>query len=168
MQLFAASTEYLYRRRCGRVGGAEGLRMRGAAFISLATAEGVMDHEAVKRLINEKNEFSKHLGIEVVEVSAGAATCTMTVCKEHLNLFGTVNAGGRLRPGRDGLRRCGQLPRLRHGGREPVHSLSGSGHGRHAHGPRRRTLGGGSHGHLRGARHRREGHAGGRRAGHGL
>ena len=52
-----------------------------------------MDHEAVKRLINEKNEFSKHLGIEVVEVSVGAATCTMTVCKEHLNLFGTVNAG---------------------------------------------------------------------------
>lgn len=52
-----------------------------------------MDHEAVKRLINEKNEFSKHLGIEVAEVSAGAATCTMAVRKEHLNLFGTVNAG---------------------------------------------------------------------------
>lgn len=51
-----------------------------------------MDCEAVRRLINEKNAFSRFAGIEVVEVAPGSATCVMPVRDEHRNLFGTVNA----------------------------------------------------------------------------
>jgi acyl-CoA thioesterase len=52
-----------------------------------------MNSQDVQRLFNEKNRFAAHAGVEVVEVSPGAATCRMAVCAEHLNPFGTVNAG---------------------------------------------------------------------------
>lgn len=52
-----------------------------------------MDCQAVKRLIEEKNAFSRLLGIEITEIGPGTAICTMAVRDEHLNLFGTVNAG---------------------------------------------------------------------------
>ncbi len=51
-----------------------------------------MDCDAVKRLFNEKNEFARFVGVEVVDVGPGTATCVMPVREEHLNLFGTVNA----------------------------------------------------------------------------
>ncbi len=52
-----------------------------------------MNCQEVKRLIEEKNKFSRLLGIEITEIGPGSATCTLAVKDEHLNLFGTVNAG---------------------------------------------------------------------------
>ncbi|XXJ20500.1 PaaI family thioesterase [Desulfovibrio caledoniensis] len=52
-----------------------------------------MDNLEIRRLFNEKNRFAAHAGVEVAELSPGAATCRMAVRGEHLNLFGTVNAG---------------------------------------------------------------------------
>ncbi|WP_319584275.1 PaaI family thioesterase [uncultured Pseudodesulfovibrio sp.] len=52
-----------------------------------------MNSQEVQRLFNEKNRFAVHAGVEVTEVSPGAAVCRMAVREEHLNPFGTVNAG---------------------------------------------------------------------------
>lgn len=52
-----------------------------------------MDCKEVARLIEEKNAFSRHLGITITDIGEGWATCAMEVRPEHLNLFGTVNAG---------------------------------------------------------------------------
>jgi acyl-CoA thioesterase len=52
-----------------------------------------MDNMDIRRLFKEKNRFAAHAGVEVVELSPGAATCRMTVRDEHQNPFGTVNAG---------------------------------------------------------------------------
>jgi acyl-CoA thioesterase len=52
-----------------------------------------MDNLDIRRLFNERNRFAAHAGVEVVKLSPGAATCRMAVRDEHLNLFGTVNAG---------------------------------------------------------------------------
>ena len=52
-----------------------------------------MEHSTVKRIIGEGNPFARHVGIEVAEVGEGSATCTLAVGPQHLNPFGTVNAG---------------------------------------------------------------------------
>ncbi|MGE4420814.1 MAG: PaaI family thioesterase [Pseudodesulfovibrio sp.] len=52
-----------------------------------------MDSQDIRRLFNEKNRFAAHAGVEIVEITPGAATCRMDVRDEHLNPFGTVNAG---------------------------------------------------------------------------
>lgn len=52
-----------------------------------------MDCDDVKRLIGEKNPFGQLVGVEIVKVTPGSASCRMTVRDEHLNPFGTVNAG---------------------------------------------------------------------------
>jgi acyl-CoA thioesterase len=52
-----------------------------------------MDRQDVKRYINEKNALSRLLGIEVTEIGEGSATCVMQVRDDHMNPFGTVNAG---------------------------------------------------------------------------
>jgi len=52
-----------------------------------------MDCDGVKKLLEEKNAFGRFVGVEIVEVSPGAATCRMIVRDEHKNPFGTVNAG---------------------------------------------------------------------------
>ena len=52
-----------------------------------------MDIEAIKILFEEKNNFSNMVGIKLVELAPGAATCTMLIRDEHRNLFGSVNAG---------------------------------------------------------------------------
>ena len=52
-----------------------------------------MDCQDVKQYINEKNALARLLGIEVTEIGDGAATCVMKVRDDHMNPFGTVNAG---------------------------------------------------------------------------
>ena len=52
-----------------------------------------MDSQGVKKLLGERNHFGRYVGVEVVEVSTGRATCRMTIRDEHRNPFGTVNAG---------------------------------------------------------------------------
>ena len=52
-----------------------------------------MDCQDVKRFINEKNALARLLGIEITEIGDGTATCTMQVREDHMNPFGTVNAG---------------------------------------------------------------------------
>ncbi|MBG0790809.1 MAG: PaaI family thioesterase [Desulfovibrionaceae bacterium] len=52
-----------------------------------------MDCDGVKALLEEKNAFGKLVGVEIVSVSPGAATCRLAVRDEHKNPFGTVNAG---------------------------------------------------------------------------
>jgi acyl-CoA thioesterase len=52
-----------------------------------------MDSDGIKELLGRKNRFGAFVGVEVVEVAPGAATCRMDVREEHANPFGTVNAG---------------------------------------------------------------------------
>jgi len=52
-----------------------------------------MDIQAIQTLFEEKNTFSKKLGIEFAKLGSGSATCTMLIRDDHRNLFGTVNAG---------------------------------------------------------------------------
>jgi acyl-CoA thioesterase len=52
-----------------------------------------MDCDGVKELLGQRNRFGAFVGVEVVEVAPGAATCRMDVRDEHMNPFGTVNAG---------------------------------------------------------------------------
>ena len=52
-----------------------------------------MDCQDVKRFINEKNALARLLGIEITEIGDGTATCVMEVRDDHMNPFGTVNAG---------------------------------------------------------------------------
>ncbi|QGY40151.1 hotdog fold thioesterase [Pseudodesulfovibrio cashew] len=52
-----------------------------------------MDSEAVKELLSTGNPFAALVGVEVTEVSPGRATCRLALRDEHLNPFGTVNAG---------------------------------------------------------------------------
>jgi acyl-CoA thioesterase len=52
-----------------------------------------MNCQEIQRLFNAENRFAVHAGVEVTEVSPGAAVCRMAVSEEHLNPFGTVNAG---------------------------------------------------------------------------
>lgn len=52
-----------------------------------------MDRQDIQRLLSEKNAFAIHSGVEIVSITTGGATCRMTVRDEHLNPFGTVNAG---------------------------------------------------------------------------
>ncbi|BCS87912.1 PaaI family thioesterase [Pseudodesulfovibrio sediminis] len=52
-----------------------------------------MDTDGVKKLLGEKNNFAALVGVEIVEVAPGTATCRMAVRDELLNPFGTVNAG---------------------------------------------------------------------------
>jgi len=52
-----------------------------------------MDANKVKTLFGEKNTFANLVGVEVIDVAPGVATCRMIIRDDHLNLFGTVNAG---------------------------------------------------------------------------
>ena len=52
-----------------------------------------MDCDKVRTILGEKNAFGQLVGVEVVSVAPGAATCRMAVRDEHRNPFGTVNAG---------------------------------------------------------------------------
>lgn len=52
-----------------------------------------MDCDAVRDLLNERNNFGKFAGVEVTDVSPGAASCRLDIRDEHMNPFGTVNAG---------------------------------------------------------------------------
>ena len=52
-----------------------------------------MNTDAIKKMFEEKNNFSNMLGIEFTEVAPGSAICRMLIRDEHRNLFGTVNAG---------------------------------------------------------------------------
>ena len=52
-----------------------------------------MDCDGVKKILEEKNAFGQLVGIEIVTVTPGAATCRMVIRDEHKNPFGTVNAG---------------------------------------------------------------------------
>jgi len=52
-----------------------------------------MNNQDVQRLFNEKTRFAAHAGVEMVEISPGAATCRMAMGEGHLNPFGTANAG---------------------------------------------------------------------------
>jgi len=52
-----------------------------------------MNADGVKKMLGEKNAFGRLVGVEIVEVSPGAAVCRLAVRDEHGNPFGTVNAG---------------------------------------------------------------------------
>ena len=52
-----------------------------------------MDCDGVKALLEEKNAFGRLVGVEIVSISPGTATCRLAVRDEHKNPFGTVNAG---------------------------------------------------------------------------
>ena len=52
-----------------------------------------MNADGVKKLLEEQNAFGRLVGVEIVEVSPGAAVCRMAIRDEHKNPFGTVNAG---------------------------------------------------------------------------
>ncbi|EGB14332.1 thioesterase superfamily protein [Pseudodesulfovibrio mercurii] len=52
-----------------------------------------MDSNGVKELLGRRNNFANHAGVEMISVSPGAAVCRLAVGDEHLNPFGTVNAG---------------------------------------------------------------------------
>lgn len=52
-----------------------------------------MDTNGVRKLLGEKNNFAALVGVEVIDVAPGTATCRMAVRDELLNPFGTVNAG---------------------------------------------------------------------------
>jgi acyl-CoA thioesterase len=52
-----------------------------------------MDCDGVKELLGRRNRFGVLVGVEIVEVAPGVATCRMDVRDEHMNPFGTVNAG---------------------------------------------------------------------------
>ena len=52
-----------------------------------------MDCDGVKKMLGEKNGFGRLVGVEIVEVAPGTATCRMVIRDEHRNPFGTVNAG---------------------------------------------------------------------------
>lgn len=52
-----------------------------------------MDCDGVKALLEEKNAFGTLVGVEIISISPGAATCRLAVRGEHKNPFGTVNAG---------------------------------------------------------------------------
>ncbi len=52
-----------------------------------------MDSDGVKKLLGDKNAFGQLVGVEIVDVAPGTATCRMVIRDEHRNPFGTVNAG---------------------------------------------------------------------------
>jgi acyl-CoA thioesterase len=51
-----------------------------------------MDCDGVKALLNERNSFGAFTGVEITDVSPGAASCRLDIRPEHMNPFGTVNA----------------------------------------------------------------------------
>ena len=77
---------------------------------------GAMDCQDVKQYINEKNALARLLGIEVTEIGEGAATCVMKVRDDHMNPFGTVNAGATYALAEARVRRGGQRARPDHRG----------------------------------------------------
>ncbi len=52
-----------------------------------------MDVESIRTLLEKRNNFSRMVGIDIVKMGPGSSTCRMAVRDEHLNPFGTVNAG---------------------------------------------------------------------------